>query len=169
MTVVRLLRIALLTTMAVGAAHAQNPADPPGAAAHFAKARQVAGNDPYLLKWIEAGPLCKAPPVHRSMMEGARAPGRVTPREPVQLFDNLYMVGNSYVVSLILKTSAGLVMFDTMNNTGDVRTLVEPGMAKFGLDPADIKFTAMAITMAAPRFCRRSIACRSAPPRRTGT
>jgi metallo-beta-lactamase class B len=140
MTVVRLLRIALLTTMAVGAAHAQNPADPPGAAAHFAKARQIAGNDPYLLKWIEAGPLCKAPPVHRSMMEGARAPGRVTPREPVQLFDNLYMVGNSYVVSFILKTSAGLVMFDTMNNTGDVRTLVEPGMAKFGLDPADIKF-----------------------------
>ncbi len=145
MAIVRLVQLALLTTFVSSTAYAQAPqtpaaADPPGATAHFAKARQIAGEDPYLIKWIETGALCKAPPVHKRMMEGARAPGAVTPRAPVQLFDNFYMVGNSYVVSLILKTSAGLVMWDTMNNAGDARNLIEAGMDKLGLDPADIKY-----------------------------
>src|SRR6185295_10794903 len=94
---------------------AAGTADPAGAAFHFAKARQIAGEDPYLIKWIEQGPLCKSPETHRSLMVGARAPGKVTPRAPARLADNLYMVGNSYVGSFFLKTSAGIVMWDTMN------------------------------------------------------
>jgi metallo-beta-lactamase class B len=141
MWIVRLFQAALLaaTVATPVAAQGERPADPPGATSHFAKAREIAGTDAYFRKWIEAGPLCKSPTVHKSMMEGARAPNVVVPRPPVQLFDNLYMVGDSYVNSLILKTSAGLVMFDTLNRTADVTSLIEPGLGTFGLDPKDIK------------------------------
>jgi metallo-beta-lactamase class B len=50
------------------------------------------------------------------------------------------MVGNSYVVSLILKTSAGLVMWDTMNNADDAKNVIEAGMDTLGLNPGDIKY-----------------------------
>jgi metallo-beta-lactamase class B len=140
MSITRFLMSICFATLVTGAAYAQDSKDPPGATAHFAKARELAGKDAYLRKWIEVGPLCKSPQVHKSMMEAARAPGAVRPHAAVKLFDNLYMVGNSYVDSLILKTSAGLLMWDTMNNTDDVTNVIEPGMSQLGLDPKDIKY-----------------------------
>jgi metallo-beta-lactamase class B len=59
--------------------------------------------------------------------------------QPVQLFDNLYMFGTRSVNSLVLRTSGGLIMWDALNNEQDARTIIEPGMRKFGLDPADIR------------------------------
>ena len=181
MTIVRLLQSASLAIVLSSAGHAQSeprlgapdPADPPGAEFHFAKARQIAGEDPYLIKWIDSGPLCKSPQVHKSMMEAARAPGKVTPHAPAQLFDNFYMVGNSYVVSLILKTSAGLVMWDTMNNADDAKNVIEAGMDALGLNPADVKYIiltmVMATTTAVPNICKTSTTCRSERPKKTGT
>jgi metallo-beta-lactamase class B len=143
MAFARIVQAALLAIVAAPAT-AQDmrgtQADPPGAAFHFAKARAIAGNDAYLLKWIEAGPLCKSPPVHKSMMEGARAPGAVKPHAAVKLADNFYMVGNSYVGSFILRTSAGLVMWDTMNNARDAQNVIEAGMSQLGLDPKDLRY-----------------------------
>jgi hypothetical protein len=74
--IVQIALLAIAATPATAQDMRGTQADPPGAAFHFAKARAIAGNDAYLLKWIEAGPLCKSPPVHKSMMEGARAGSR---------------------------------------------------------------------------------------------
>lgn len=61
------------------------------------------------------------------------------PLEPVQLFDNLYALGNSESVVHVLRTSEGLVLLDA-GHPGDFETLILPGLAALGLDPADIRY-----------------------------
>jgi len=62
------------------------------------------------------------------------------PGETVQVFDNWYYATNGMVGAIILKTSAGLILWDTLNSEDDAKNIIEPGMRKFGLDPAQIKF-----------------------------
>ena len=57
---------------------------------------------------------------------------------PVALFDNLYYVGNSYVSSYILKTSAGLIMIDTLY--GDFSQKTIDAMKQAGLNAKDIRY-----------------------------
>jgi metallo-beta-lactamase class B len=61
------------------------------------------------------------------------------PFEPCQLFDNLYFVGTKFVGVLIVKTSEGLVLIDSLENEANVKKILLPGMEKLGLDPKDIK------------------------------
>jgi hypothetical protein len=58
---------------------------------------------------------------------------------PSQLFDNLYYVGRTDVGAWVLKTSDGLVLIDTLNNTDEARNIIVPGMDKLGLNPDQIK------------------------------
>jgi len=60
--------------------------------------------------------------------------------EPIKLFDNLYYVGNRFVGSYILKTGAGLILFDAGTSGDAVRDHIVPGLQKLGLDPKDIKY-----------------------------
>lgn len=62
------------------------------------------------------------------------------PAEPVKVFDQLYYFGDNFVGSWALTTTDGIILFDAMNNTGDVQKIVEPGMAKLGLKPETIKY-----------------------------
>jgi metallo-beta-lactamase class B len=55
------------------------------------------------------------------------------------LFDNLFYVGKTDVGAWILKTSGGLVLFDTLNNRDEAETIVVGGMQKLGLNPKDLK------------------------------
>lgn len=59
---------------------------------------------------------------------------------PTKAFDQLYFVGNHFIGSWVLKTSAGLIMFDTMDNSWEAGNIVVPGLQKLGLDPASIKY-----------------------------
>ena len=63
-----------------------------------------------------------------------------SPAEPVKVFDQLYYFGSKFVGAWALTTSAGIILFDTMNNTGDAQDIIEPGMRKLGLKPEDIKY-----------------------------
>jgi metallo-beta-lactamase class B len=63
-----------------------------------------------------------------------------TPGETVQLFDNWYYATNGMVGAVIIKTSAGIILWDTLNSEDEAKTIIEPGMRKFGLDPAQIKY-----------------------------
>lgn len=63
-----------------------------------------------------------------------------TPGETVQIFDNWYFATNGMVGAVILKTSAGIILWDTLNSEDEAKTILEPGMRKFGLNPADIKY-----------------------------
>ena len=59
---------------------------------------------------------------------------------PTKLFDNLYYVGLNSVGAYVVKTSDGLILLDSLNNTDDVRNTLLPGMKRLGLDPAQIKY-----------------------------
>lgn len=58
---------------------------------------------------------------------------------PVQVFDNLYMLGTKTVSAWALTTPDGIILFDAMLAHSVVPT-VEQSMLELGLDPADIKY-----------------------------
>jgi len=58
---------------------------------------------------------------------------------PIKLFDNLYYIGFNDVGAWVVPTSAGIILFDTLNSTADATDVIEPEMRKVGLDPAQIK------------------------------
>lgn len=57
----------------------------------------------------------------------------------VQVFDNLYYAGTGMVGAWVLKTSAGLILWDTLDTEAHARDILEAGMKKAGLNPADMK------------------------------
>lgn len=59
--------------------------------------------------------------------------------DPVQVFDNLYMLGMKTVSAWALTTSEGIILFDAMLANSVVPT-VEQSMLELGLNPADIKY-----------------------------
>ncbi|HYQ27502.1 MAG TPA: MBL fold metallo-hydrolase [Polyangiaceae bacterium] len=60
--------------------------------------------------------------------------------EPSQIFDNLYYVGNEFVGVLVLRTSAGLILFDSSSSADEAEHRLVPGLVKLGLNPKDIKY-----------------------------
>ena len=74
---------------------------------------------------------------------GGRGP--VTPdrstwhAEPVKVFDNLYFVGQTEYSAWALRTSDGLILFDTLFDYS-VEDEVAGGLTKLGLDPATIRY-----------------------------
>jgi metallo-beta-lactamase class B len=78
------------------------------------------------------------------MLDGPNtANGKGDAATPSQLFDNLYYVGKTDVGAWVLKTSDGLVLFDTLNNTDEAANIVVPGMRKLGLNPDQIKLVVL--------------------------
>jgi len=61
------------------------------------------------------------------------ANGRGETAIPSQLFDNVYYVGKTDIGAWVLKTSDGLVLFDTLNNADEAANIIVPGMRKLGL------------------------------------
>jgi metallo-beta-lactamase class B len=59
--------------------------------------------------------------------------------EPQKIFDNLYWVGTKVHSSWALKTSAGIIIIDTLYNYASEAEIVD-GVKKLGLNPADIKY-----------------------------
>ena len=102
----------------------------PAAQAHFAAAGKIAGAD----YDTAAKRLCM---LRVGAPEGAAHPHRLA---PVKLFDNLWYIGTDYVGTFAIKTSAGIILIDTMNNPEDANTIVLPGLKQAGLDPAQLKY-----------------------------
>lgn len=74
----------------------------------------------------------------------AGKPRTVPPRdtwyaEPAKVFDNVYWVGTKINSSWAIKTSAGIILVDTMYNYA-AETEIVRGLKKLGLDPATIKY-----------------------------
>jgi metallo-beta-lactamase class B len=106
---------------------------------HINKAKSLIGKDlpQYLIRGLSLAP----------RLMGHCAPPGIAPYDfdysplpPTQAFDQLFWVGSSMVGTWILKTDAGLIMFDAMNNSDDAAKIVEPGIRQLGLDPANIKY-----------------------------
>jgi metallo-beta-lactamase class B len=58
--------------------------------------------------------------------------------EPAQLFDNLYVAGNSETVVHAITTADGIVLIDA-GFTREVETVLLPGLRALGLDPVDVR------------------------------
>jgi metallo-beta-lactamase class B len=75
-------------------------------------------------------------------------PSRVSPRndlsqmarEPFQIFDNLYFVGQGEVAAHVMTTSEGLILIDTLWDLPGYTEYLLGNIRKVGLDPADIRY-----------------------------
>jgi len=116
------------------------PAAPiPGASAssaeaHVARARELAGSD-----LTQPLVLCKPVPEARDAVLAKSKTDSKTVIAPTKLFDNLFFVGNQFVGVFVLKTSAGLILFDSLTSTAEVKAVLEPGLVQLGLDPKQIR------------------------------
>jgi metallo-beta-lactamase class B len=117
-------------------AHAQTP-DPAAVKQHIAAATTAAKSD--LL-----GPLtlCKTatPTPGPSFMDNYRAMLKEAPLEPMQVMDELYFLGSRWTTAWAIKTTAGIMIVDAMDNSDEAEHYIEGGLRKLGLDPADIKY-----------------------------
>jgi metallo-beta-lactamase class B len=59
--------------------------------------------------------------------------------EPAKVFDNVYWLGTRFHSAWAIKTSAGIILIDTMFNYA-VEDEIVGGLKKLGLNPADIKY-----------------------------
>jgi metallo-beta-lactamase class B len=106
----------------------------PSADAHVARAGQLAGSD-------LTQPLLLCKPVAEAkddVLAKSKSDSKVV-LPPTKLFDNLFFVGNQFVGVFVLKTSAGLILFDSLTSTNEVKAVLEPGLAQLGLDPRQIR------------------------------
>lgn len=70
----------------------------------------------------------------------AFGPDMSKPVEATRVFDNMYFVGAESVGAWVINTSDGIIMIDSLLYPENVEQMVLPGMKKFGLDPAKIKY-----------------------------
>jgi metallo-beta-lactamase class B len=136
---------ALLMAAGVGLMSADAAPAPDSVDAHVLAAQKAAGLDfPGTLEV-----LCIQPADGTDATAAARTSAAARPRtiparaswyaEPAQVFDNVYWVGTKINSSWAIKTSAGIILIDTMYNYAAETEIVE-GLKKLGMDPATIKY-----------------------------
>jgi metallo-beta-lactamase class B len=133
------------TAVAQGAAHeTKSAADYPApqtypnelhdrVAEHLSQARKLAGTDLFQ----DMAHRCIISPRFPLRVSGIQYNGKII---PTKLFDNLYSIGQNEVSAQALVTSAGIIVFDTLNSEDEARNLLVPNMIRMGLNPADIKY-----------------------------
>jgi metallo-beta-lactamase class B len=114
------------------------PVDYPNAneaavAAHFNRARRIAGDDLYTF----FDTLCIQDQVYTQRTFGAQYEGFIPAQK---VFDNLYYIGQMSVAAWAIKTSAGIILIDSLNNADEARNIMIPGLISLGMDPKQIKY-----------------------------
>lgn len=105
----------------------------PKVAEHLNRAREIAGDDLYPAFMRR----CVLSQIYSQYGNSAEDPLQI---EPQQIFDNLYFIGQGAVSAWAVKTSAGLVIIDSLNNPTEAENILVAGLRKVGLDPADMKY-----------------------------
>jgi metallo-beta-lactamase class B len=102
------------------------------AAEHVQDARRLAGAD-----WSAVADFF--------CVEGAAVPNRPDDPliEPTRIFDNLYAIGRTSTVVYAITTTAGIILIDS-GYADQVESVLLPGLAKLGLDPADVRYVIVA-------------------------
>ena len=60
--------------------------------------------------------------------------------EVVQVFDNVWYATTGAVGAWIIRTSEGIILWDTLNSEDEAKNIIEAGMRKFNLNPAQIRY-----------------------------
>ena len=136
---------ALLLTAGLGLMGADAAPGADSVEAHVLAAQKAAGLD--FAGTLDV--LCIQPadgsPAAASARAGNAGRPRATPAretwfaEPAKVFDNVYWVGTKINSAWAIKTSAGIILLDTMYNYAAETEIVD-GLKKLGLNPADIKY-----------------------------
>ena len=108
-------------------------------AAHVAAATRGAGADLVPLLTL-CKPAPAARPAQAELDKGLAAFIAKPAPPPGRAFDNLYFVGADWVSAWAIKTSEGIILIDALNTQAEAAALIEGGMRKLGLDPAQIKY-----------------------------
>lgn len=126
-----------LMTGLVGAGALLSAAAPPPATptveSEVATARRLAGTD-----FAGSLTLCGDSSANIAKVTDVAANPAWLP--PTRAFDNLWFFGSNFVGVWVLRTSGGLILFDTAGSEVDMRDKVEPAMRQVGLDPAQIRY-----------------------------
>ncbi len=103
-----------------------------------ASARLIAGEE---YKNVVDGFLCQAPKdAVKQLLPAVLALASPIPFvKSFTAFDNLFYIGVEFVGSWVLKTNDGLILIDAMFNEKDAENIIEDGIRKLGMDPAEIK------------------------------
>jgi metallo-beta-lactamase class B len=105
----------------------------PKVAEHLNRAREIAGDDLYPAFMRR----CVLSQIYSQYANSAEDPLQMRPQ---QVFDNLYFVGQGAVSAWAVKTSAGIVLIDSLNNPTEAENILVAGVRAVGLNPADIKY-----------------------------
>ena len=108
-------------------------------ATHVDAATRAAGSDLVALTVLcKPAPAARPPQAEIDKSVAALIAKPAPP--PGQAFDNLYYVGADWVSAWAIKTSDGIILIDALNNQAEAAALIESGLRKLGLDPAQIKY-----------------------------
>lgn len=107
--------------------------DAAAVAKYLGEARRIAGED----RFQDFAHRCIISPRFPVRVRGIQHDGLL---EPTRVFDQLYSVGQNAVSSFALVTSAGIVLFDTLNNPEEAEQIIVPNLRRVGLDPKNIKY-----------------------------
>lgn len=140
------LLMTLLAGTAGGIAQAQQAAPeaqikpvPEAVKKHIEAAFALAGDDYFkITATLQCGGGAVLPQAGQPAAPGGF--GDKTPVPATQVFDNLYYVGLTPVGAWAVKTSAGIILIDALNNAKDAEETIVPDLQKLGLDPAQIKY-----------------------------
>jgi metallo-beta-lactamase class B len=140
------MRTPLAVAFAFVVAAAAIAAQSPQSEAHLAAAKAAAGTDfagVYSRICAEAVPRTQTTPRGGRAGNAPRPPGpparETWHADPVQVFDNLYFLGQTEYSVWGIKTSAGMILIDSIFDYS-VDDEVVGGMKKLGLDPSTIKY-----------------------------
>lgn len=127
----------IVLAVAAGTAHARGNMDL--AKAHVEVAKEIAGDDlkMMLANCSDLGSDYMIPDDHlHPLLKKVIGLGGLP---AFQAFDNLYFVGTKWVSSWAVKTFDGIILIGALNNKQEVKNFIEPGLRKFGMDPASIE------------------------------
>jgi len=139
------IRAALAVTAALGFMTVARAETPDTVEGHVLAAQEAAGLDfPGTLDVLCIQPADGSDPSAAARAANAGRPRTIPAREtwyaePAKVFDNVYFVGTKINNAWAIKTSAGIILLDTMYNYA-AETEIIGGFKKLGLDPTTIKY-----------------------------
>ncbi|MEV4475191.1 MBL fold metallo-hydrolase [Nonomuraea sp. NPDC049504] len=98
---------------------------------YYDRAAKLAGDDSVLKALVKA------------LSPGLQMPA-VQPVKPFKIFDDVAVVGTTFVQATALLTSKGVVLIDAMGSPDDAKKIIVPGLRDVGVNPAHIKYVVAA-------------------------
>ncbi|GGT39016.1 MBL fold metallo-hydrolase [Nonomuraea spiralis] len=126
-----LLATAALLPLAGRPAEAAAATAPKRAQRYYDRAAALAGADPVLKALVKA------------LAPGLTMP-EPTPLRPLRTFDDVAVLGNSFIQATALFTAEGIVLVDAMGSPDEAEKIIVPGLRAVGADPAQIKYVVVA-------------------------